>query len=103
MEDMDKKSQLENEIVRLSNSIEFQLKEYKTQGKNILIIGGIIVASYSLAQLLSSDDEEEERPSKINKSSAFSSAITGVAASLLLNLAKNKLLEIIENFNAEKQ
>jgi hypothetical protein len=93
-----KKSQLEDTINNVTNAIENQLGDYKSQGKNLLVIGGILVGTYAFFKLFSDDDSENDSENK-NESSMFGSAITGMATTLLLTLAKDKLLEVLEKFN----
>jgi hypothetical protein len=93
-----KKSQLEETINKATNAIENQLGDYKSQGKNLLVIGGILVGAFAFFKLLSDEDNESSEHSK-SESSVFGSAITGMATTLLLTLAKDKLLEVLEKFN----
>lgn len=98
-----RKSQLENVIANASKAIDGQLGEYKDKGKNVLIIGGIIVAAYALSRVFSDSEEEEVEIKKPEESSFFGSALTGIATSVLLALAKNKILELIEQLNQDEE
>jgi L-asparagine transporter-like permease len=91
------KQDLENQIKKATDAIYNQLNEYKILSKNTLVIGGIIVAAYAITKLF--DDEEEvvsTRPTR-EEGSFFGSAITGLATSVALQFAKEKLLEYLEN------
>jgi uncharacterized BrkB/YihY/UPF0761 family membrane protein len=53
MENRDqKKNQLENIIKTSTDAIQNQLINYKDKGKNILVVGGIIVAAYAFLQIM---------------------------------------------------
>jgi uncharacterized membrane protein YidH (DUF202 family) len=104
MENRDqKKSQLENIAKSASDAIQNQLVDYKDKGKNLLIIGGIIVAAYAITKVFSDDTEEDESVEKKSESSFVGTALTGVVTSVLLTLAKNKILELIEQLNQNEE
>jgi len=94
-----KKSQLENVIHSTSKAIESQLGDYKDKGKNALIIGGIVVAAYAFSKLFTSSDEIEDEKSENEGSSFLGNALTGMVTSVLLALAKDKILGLIEQMN----
>lgn len=97
-----KKSQLENIAKSASDAIQNQLGDYKDKGKNLLIIGGIIVAAYAITRVFS-DDSENESVDKKSEPSFVGTAITGMVTSVLLTLAKNKILELIEQLNQNEE
>lgn len=106
MENRDqKKSKLENIIKFSSDAIENQLVDYKDKGKNALVIGGIIVAAYAFTRLFDDEDEPVEARTidSPNESSFLGSAVGGIVTSVLLTLAKNKILELIEHLNENEQ
>lgn len=105
MENRDqKKNQLENIIKSSTDAIQNQLVDYKDKGKNVLIVGGIIVAAYAFSRLFVDDNEDEIETTETPKESSFlGSAVTGVVTSVLLTLAKNKILELIEQLNENEQ
>lgn len=94
-----KKSQLENVIHSTSKAIESQLGDYKDKGKNALIIGGIVVAAYAFSKLFTSSDEIEDEKGENEGSSFLGNALTGMVTSVLLALAKDKILGLIEQMN----
>lgn len=94
-----KKSQLENVIQSTSEAIENQLGDYKDKGKNALIIGGIVVAAYAFSKLFTSSDQKEDEKSEDEGSSFLTNALTGMVTSVLLTLAKDKILGLIEQMN----
>ncbi len=98
-----KKSQLENVIQSTSKAIENQLGDYKDKGKNALIIGGIVVAAYAFSKLFTSSDLIEEEKSENEGSSFLANALTGMVTSVLLTLAKDKILGIIEQMNQNEE
>ncbi len=105
MENRDqKKNQLENIIKTSTDAIQNQLINYKDKGKNILVVGGIIVAAYAFSRLFADNEEEvTEIKESPTESSFFGSAVTGVVTSVLLTLAKDKILELIEHLNENEQ
>jgi uncharacterized BrkB/YihY/UPF0761 family membrane protein len=106
MENRDqKKNQLENIIKSSTDAIQNQLIDYKDKGKNILVVGGIIVAAYAFSRLFTDkDDDDEVKTLETTKEPSFlGSAVTGVVTSVLLTLAKNKILELIEQLNENEQ
>lgn len=105
MENRDqKKNQLENIIKSSTDAIHNQLVDYKDKGKNILVAGGIIVAAYAFSRLFTDNEKEAtEIKESPKESSFFGPAVTGVVTSILLTLAKNKILELIEHLNENEQ
>jgi len=107
MENRDqKKNQLENIIKSSTDAIQNQLIDYKDKGKNVLVIGGIIVAAYAFSRLFSDKDETSEESvnsDSSNKPSFLGSAVGGMVTSVLLTLAKNKILELIEHLDKNEQ
>jgi hypothetical protein len=99
----DKKSQLEKVIKSSTEALQNQLGDYQAKGKNILIIGGIILAAFALSKVFGDDDIEEVETQKSKESSFLGSVITGMATSVLLALAKNKILEVIEQLNSNEE
>ena len=101
----ERKTQLQNTISSVTTAIENQLGDYKTKGKNILVIGGIVVAAFAIARLLSDDVKEEETKniSESPENSVFLSALKGVATTVLLSIAKTKLLELLEQYNEKNE
>jgi hypothetical protein len=69
----------------------------------LLIIGGIVMAAYAITRIFSDDTEEEEPLAKKAESSFIGTALTGVVTSVLLTLAKNKILELIEQLNQNEE
>ena len=101
-------------------AIETQIGDLKKVGKNTLVIGGVIVAAYAITELLLPEatpknnrtlsgnalsgnalpnnalpivvEEEQDKEESI-----IWAALKGAAMSLLLTIAKDKLLGLIEN------
>ncbi len=114
----ERKELLQESVNKYLEAIETQIGDLKKVGKNTLVIGGVIVAAYALTELLLPDatpkrsknnalssnalpivvEEEQEEESMIW------AALKGAAMSLLLTIAKDKLLGLMENMttnNAE--
>jgi hypothetical protein len=102
----ERKELLQESANKYLEAIETQIGDLKKVGKNTLIIGGAIVAAYAITELLLPDAkkqttndaalplvrEEDEGESMIW------AALKGAATSLLLALAKDKLLDLLNNF-----
>jgi hypothetical protein len=120
----ERKEFLQESVNKYLEAIETQIGDLKKVGKNTLVIGGVIVAAYAITELLLPDatpkrsktvssnnnalsgnalpiiiDEEQEE-----EESMIWAALKGAAMSLLLTIAKDKLLGLMENMttnNAE--
>ncbi len=99
----ERKEILQESATKYLEAIETQIGDLKKVGKNALYIGGAILAAYTLTEfLLPSATKEEERAEEIesdDENSIVWTALKGVAVSLILAVAKDKLLEILENLN----
>lgn len=119
----ERKELLQESVNKYLEAIETQIGDLKKVGKNTLVIGGVIVAAYAITELLLPDatpkrnkilsgnallgnnampivveEEQDEEESMIW------AALKGAAMSLLLTIAKDKLLGLMENMttnNAE--
>jgi hypothetical protein len=60
------------------------------------------VAAYAITRVFS-DDSEDESVEKKSEPSFVGTAITGMVTSVLLTLAKNKILELIEQLNQNEE
>jgi len=110
----ERKELLQESVNKYLEAIETQIGDLKKVGKNTLVIGGVIVAAYAITELLLPDatpkrnrtlsgnalpsntlpiiiEEEQEEESMIW------AALKGAAMSLLLTIAKDKLLGLMEN------
>ncbi len=99
----EKKMALNREIDEIIEDLKGKASDYRILGKDLLIVGGILVTGYALSRLLSGDESREETNEThiAEKPSAFSSAITGMATSVLLAIAKQKLMEYLQNLSEE--
>lgn len=113
----ERKELLQESVNKYLEAIETQLGDLKKVGKNTLVIGGVIVAAYALTELLLPAATEQPRKKLPNNAlpvviedendeedSIIWSALKGAAMSLLLTIAKDKLLGLMENMttnNAE--
>lgn len=108
----ERKELLQESVNKYLEAIETQIGDLKKVGKNTLVIGGVIVAAYALTELLL--PAANKRPSKTLPNNALPvvvedendeedsmiwSALKGAAMSLLLTIAKDKLLGLMENMN----
>ena len=118
----ERKELLQESVNKYLEAIETQIGDLKKVGKNTLVIGGAIVAAYAITELLLPDATPKR--SRTLASNALSgnalpivvekqedeeesmiwSALKGAAMSLLLTIAKDKLLGLMNNIptnNAE--
>ncbi len=92
-----KKEDLENQVKKASEAISSQMDSYKTQGKAVLVVSGILVAAYAITQLF--DDSNESETIEKKEPSIIGGALTGLATTVALNFAKEKLMAYLEKTN----
>jgi hypothetical protein len=106
----ERKEFLQESANKYLEAIEMQIGDLKKVGKNTLVIGGIVLTAYALTELLLPSDKQKislkpkpiEQEDEDNDENSFVwAALKGVATSVLLNIAKNKLLGIIDNFTTD--
>ena len=87
-----------------------QIGDLKKVGKNALVIGGVVLTAYALTEFLLPSDKQktsfnpkpiEQEDDDNDENSFVWAALKGVATSVLLAVAKNKLLGIIDNFTTD--
>ncbi len=102
----ERKELLQESANKYLEAIETQIGDLKKVGKNTLIIGGAIVAAYAITELLLPDAKKQTtndaalplvRQEDEGESMVWA-ALKGAATSLLLALAKDKLLDLLNNF-----
>ncbi len=110
----ERKEFLQESVNKYLEAIEMQIGDLKKVGKNTLVISGIIVAAYALTELLLPDATPKQPnnalPSKALSGNTMATVVTedkedsmiwaalkGAAMSLLLTIAKEKLLGLMEN------
>lgn len=103
MDRTEKKIALNKQINDIMSDLKDKAADVKILGKDVLIIGGLVVAGYALSKLLTGEDEEESGTSAAKEPSVLSSALKGAATSILLAVAKQKLTEYLENLNEESE
>ena len=98
----ERKEFLQESVNKYLEAIETQIGDLKKVGKNTLVIGGVIVAVYAITELLlpapKQQIKETNLPIVIEEDEADSvvwSALKGAAMSLLLTIAKDKLLGLM--------
>ncbi len=97
-----RKEALQQTAEKSLEAIQSQLGDLKRIGKNALIIGGTIVAVYALTEVLlpaTKPRKEEQFVEKEDENvgeSIFWAGVKGIATSMLLALAKDKLMELLE-------
>jgi hypothetical protein len=103
----ERKELLQESANKYLEAIETQIGDLKKVGTNTLIIGGVIVAAYALTELLLPNPKQqfsnEPLPlveEEYEGESIVWAALKGAAVSLLLAVAKDKLLGIMDNFNS---
>jgi len=107
----ERKELLQESIDKYLGAIETQIGDLKKVGKNALVIGGIIVAVYAITELLLPEGTEEKQeseplpiiePEKEKEGdSMLWSAMKGAATTVLLAIAKEKLLELIDHLTTK--
>jgi hypothetical protein len=99
-----KRQSLQSSAEKYMAAIQEQVGDLRENGKNALIIGGVVLAGYFLTELLlpNADDNETEEPqrnrrfSNDDEDSMFFSMLKGVATTVLLTLAREKLMKLLE-------
>ncbi|MFN3589028.1 MAG: hypothetical protein ACK4UP_06565 [Spirosomataceae bacterium] len=94
-----RKEMLKGQISQYETAIQKQVSDYKTTGKHLLYISGALAAIYLVLNSIP-EDEQTRVPLKkqaVPKEGVVLSLVKGIATSLLLALAKKKLLEILDN------
>ncbi len=99
----EQKLAISNKIEKISGELNEQVSEYKDLGRNVAIIGGILVSAYALIKMISSDDEPTSESSKKEEGSILFSTLKGVAVSVALALVKDKLIEFLSNLDEENE
>lgn len=106
----EKKEALQESVNKYLEAIETQIGDLKKVGQNALVIGGVIVAAYALTELLLPEPSRKknldplpirEREEEDESESMFWSALKGAATTLLLTVAKQKLVDLIEHLTAQ--
>ncbi len=97
------------------NALENQIADLKSNTKDWakkgLIIGGVLLATYKIAQLLFFEDDEsttDEKLKPINtvyhkKESAVFNAVKSSVSLFLVGLAKQKLKDFLNNLNSDNE
>lgn len=102
----EKKEALQESVNKYLEAIETQIGDLKKVGQNALVIGGVIVAAYALTELLLPEPSRKnnleplpirEREEEDEGESMIWSAMKGAATTLLLTVAKQKLVGLIEH------
>jgi hypothetical protein len=102
-----RKEALQQTAEKSLEAIQSQLGDLKKVGTNALIIGGTIVAAYALTEVLlpaAKPRKEEQFAEKEDENvgeSIFWAGVKGIATSMLLALAKDKLMELLEQITVK--
>jgi hypothetical protein len=106
----ERKEFLQESANKYLEAIEMQIGDLKKVGKNALVIVGVVLTAYALTELLLPSAKQKislepkliEQEADDNEENSFVwAALKGVATSVLLAVAKNKLLGIIDNFTTD--
>jgi hypothetical protein len=104
----EQKKALQNSVNTYLEAIEAQVGDLKKVGQNALIIGGIVVAAYALTELLLPQTQEEEKNDFLpiqkkneEEESFIGSALRGMATTVILTVARQKLVDLIEHLTAK--
>lgn len=94
-----KKEMLKGQISHYESAIQKQVSDYKTTGKHLLYISGALAAIYLVLNSIPEDEQNKVPLNKqaVPKEGVVLSVVKGLATSLLLALAKKKLLEMLDN------
>jgi hypothetical protein len=93
----EQKLAISNKIEKISGELNEQVTEYKDLGRNVAIIGGILVSAYALIRMINSDDDTIVESPKKEEDSLLFSTLKGVAISVALALVKDKLIDFLSN------
>lgn len=100
----ERKEALQESVDKYLEAIETQIGDLKKVGKNALVIGGVIVAAYAITEFLlpSSKEKNADLPKPIKEDddegeSMIWSAVKGAATTLLLTIAREKLMDVIDH------
>ena len=98
----ERKEFLQESVNKYLEAIETQIGDLKKVGKNTLVIGGVIVAVYAITELLLPAPKQQIKETNLpivveedETDSVVWSALKGAAMSLLLTIAKDKLLGLM--------
>jgi hypothetical protein len=97
-----RKETLQQTAEKSLEAIQSQLGDLKKVGTNALIIGGTIVAVYALMEVLlpaartRKEEKYIEKEDETIGESILWAGVKGIATSMLLALAKDKLMELLE-------
>jgi len=96
----EKKIALNKQIQDSTEELHAKAESLKDLSRDVLVIGGILIAAYSLMRVFqSSEPETETILEETDKPSIVASTLKGVATSVLLAIAKKKLSEYIESLD----
>lgn len=102
----EKKIALHKQINDFTEELKEKASGFKNLSRNVLVIGGILLAGYSLMKMFQSDEEEPGKEPLIKRetpNSIFFTAVKGAAISALLAIAKVKLTEYLERLSSENE
>lgn len=102
------KEALQVRIQEIEGELTHQLQDWKKLGRDALVIGSSLGALYWLIQSLPADEEKETLPivqpeRKEAETSVIWSVAQGVATSVLLAVAKQALLQLINKLPAQDE
>ncbi len=102
MERSEKKKILTQKINKSEQELADKLALVKSMGKDFAVIGGIVVAAFAVMKLVAGDESQKEKDGE-NEDSVIFSTLKGVALSVALAFAKDKLVDFIDKLNQEKE
>lgn len=104
----ERKELLQESANKYLEAIETQIGDLKKVGQNTLIIGGVIVAAYAITELLLPAPRQKRTIDTVaidevesEGESIVWAALKGAATSLLLTVAKDKLLGLMDNLSTK--
>jgi hypothetical protein len=102
----EKKIALHKQINDSTEELNEKASGFKNLSKDVMVIGGIILAGYAVMKMFQSDEDEHEiepRSYEPQSESMFLTAVKGAATSALLAIAKVKLSEYIESLSSDNE
>jgi hypothetical protein len=104
MDRAQQKLYLNKKIEDTTDALKQKAQSYKDLGRDALLIGGVLVFAYSLFQLFNDEEEEEDKVESTSKGDSFiTTSLKGIATSVLLAIAKEKLMEYIESLDKNEK
>lgn len=100
MDRLEKKMILQKKLEDKTKELKETADDFKSIGRDVLLIGGILLLAYALFLIMSEDEEESDKTPSLTKG-ILGNSIKGVLISTFLAIAKEKLQEYLNDKNEE--